>query len=153
MSWVCTHRCASRNGTCAGSPVPSVTCWCHLMQESFSSARVPHGTPKMFTASEEPISRGSRKKAILRRYEQGWCKARGKGDTAGVAHKWEKQEMIWSEFATSCSNRSPQGDLSSFRSAMWQQDVVTPMSSTSLRDGNLTRQGSLPWLEVARDGL
>ena len=88
MSWVCTRRHASGNGTCAGSPVPSAICWCRLIQDRSSSAQVPMASPKCpLFVSEETTSRISRKKAILRRHEQGWSRA-----GAGLEQGWGKRD-------------------------------------------------------------
>jgi len=46
MSRVFTCRRASGIGTFAGSPVPSVTCWCHVTQDSSSSAQCSIASPK-----------------------------------------------------------------------------------------------------------
>lgn len=84
MSWMCTRRHASRSGTCAGPSVPSVTCWCHLIWDSSSSAQLSYGIPKIFTASVELTTRMSRKKAILRWREQGWSKAGVRGTSQAL---------------------------------------------------------------------
>lgn len=99
---------------CHQSPAGAISC-----RRAPALLKYPMASPKCSLLVRNPSPGVLERKQFLGGMSRAGARL-GQGDTAGVAHKWEKQEMIWSEFATSCSNRSPQGDLSSFRSVMWQ---------------------------------